>query len=271
MLRIIHFVQNLSLDITIGAMISSWFIGELLEVPVSGPMIAGLGIAIWLIYTADHLLDAQKAEGQIANPRHDFHRRYQKPILALALLFFGLGIFNAFQLPERTIYYGLVLVGLSGLYFLYLKLSPSQRFKELFAALVYTAGLFTGPLSLLSELGWPVLVLSLQFFLLAFANLLILPMYEQEIDQQQGVASVATRKGSKVVQFEARIAIALSYGLIMLVVFLSDRFDQESAVFTLMTTALLALVSKPSLFRQYQLYRLIGDGVFFLPALAWFL
>ena len=66
MLKIIHFVQNLSLDITAGAVIMTLFLGQVFEVEVSGTMVAGLAIAIWLIYTADHLFDAFKLKIAVA-------------------------------------------------------------------------------------------------------------------------------------------------------------------------------------------------------------
>ena len=56
--RVIHFVQNLSLDITAGAVVMSFFVAHLLGVALTVSMVIGLAIAIWLIYTLDHLKDA---------------------------------------------------------------------------------------------------------------------------------------------------------------------------------------------------------------------
>ena len=267
MLRIIHFVQNLSLDITAGAVISCWFICDFLGVATSVPMLSGLGMAIWLIYTADHILDARKATGEIVNPRHAFHRKYQKPVVGIAVLVFVIGVYNAFQLPLKTIYYGLVLVGLSGLYFVYLKTSITQRFKESFAALVYTAGLFAGPLSLVPELNWDMAILAGFFFLLAYANLLVLPLFEKEIDEQQGVVSIATRQGDFGVTFFFYVTVMLITLGAVLVVRFSDAFGYAPFLFILMSWSLFALISKPAFFHKYQLYRIVGDGIFFLPGL----
>ena len=268
MLRIIHFVQNLSLDITVGAMISCWFIGDFLQLDMPPSVIIGLGIAIWLIYTADHLLDARKASNTIVNPRHDFHRRYEKQVIILAIVIFCVGLYNAFHLPLNTIYYGVVLIGLSGLYFLYLRYSKAQTYKEILAALVYTAGLFTGPMSLISGTNTAIMGLALHFFLLAFANLLILPMFEIDMDEQQGVNSIATRKGDKSVQLMARIVLVFGFLLIIAQVYWNSSFVTIAPLFLIMYCSLLALLLRPKLFQNYQLYRLVGDGVFFLPALA---
>lgn len=267
MLRIIHFVQNLSLDITVGAVISCWFICDFLGVIPSIPMLSGLGMAIWLIYTADHILDARKAKGDLVNPRHAFHRKYQKPILIVAALVFGVGVYNAFQLPEKTIYYGLVLVGLSGLYFLYLKSSTTQRFKEAFAALVYTAGLFAGPLSLVAGLSWSTAVLASFFFLLAFANLLVLPLFEKEMDEKQGEVSIATRQGNFGVRSIFYVTVVLINLAAVFVILFSTSFGHAPYMFILMSWSLLALISKPTFFYKFQLYRIVGDGIFFLPGL----
>lgn len=268
MLKIIDFVQNLSLDIVAGAVISTLFFANALSVSLPSSVLIGLAIAIWLIYTADHLLDARKIDGEAINPRHNFHQRHFKLLAVVAVLIFGGGIFNMFFLPQATIYWGLALVLLSGLYFLFLKLSKSEKGKELFGALVYAAGIAVGPLSISESVEVIHIVLLAQFFLLASVNLMLFPIYETSMDIEEGISSVATRDLKKTI-FSIRIFLALSFILVVAEVIAFEGLDQEPAIMLLMSITLLVLFLYPQPFRKYRLYRILGDGVFFLPALVW--
>lgn len=45
-----------------------------------------LPLAVWVIYTGDHLLDAYRLQDQASTPRHRFHHRHFKLLLALAVI-----------------------------------------------------------------------------------------------------------------------------------------------------------------------------------------
>lgn len=266
--KIIAFVQNLSLDITAGAVISSFYLAQVFGVEMSNEMGIGLGIAIWLIYTADHLWDAYRVEGTAINPRHAFHQKYFKPILFLAGLLFAIGVYNTFQLPLQTIELGLGLVALTGFYFLYLRVSKLHRQKEFFAAFVYVAGIFIGPVSMLSTWDWLYLVLFVQFFLLAYVNLMLFPLFEMEEDNQQGMASIAINRGTK--PTKKRIGVALIINELIIVICIGFGFNDNKVQFMIlaMSLSLLLLIKAPPFLKKYNLYRIIGDGIFFLPGLA---
>lgn len=268
MLKIVHFVQNLSIDITIGALISSLFLCEFFGVSTSIEISVGLGIAIWLIYTADHLLDAMKAKDTATNPRHAFHFKYRKLLVVIAALLFAYGVYNATQLPVTTVYYGLILGSLSLAYFVYLKLSATQRFKELFAALVYTAGIFAGPFSLIEGWEWTYLMVFMQFFLLAYGNLLIFPLFERQMDEQQGITSIAVSLSESRLRRLIGLVLGVSavYGICLTTFF--EPFHRVGYIFILMTASLALLLSRPGWFQRYNLYRFVGDGIFWLPLIA---
>lgn len=266
--KIIAFVQNLSLDITAGAIISSLFVAKVFGVVLTFEIVLGLGIAIWLIYSADHLWDAYRINGQAVNPRHAFHQKYFKVLCGISLLVFGIGVYNMFQLPVETIKAGLGLVVLTALYFLYLKLSKTSSQKELFAAFVYVAGIFVGPISLLASWDWMYLVLLVQFFLLAYVNLMLFPLFEMEADNRQGMASIALNRGAK--STKRRIGVASVINEVIIVVCIGFGFNDNKAQFMIlaMSLTLLLLIQTPAFLKRYNLYRIIGDGIFFLPGLA---
>lgn len=266
--KIIAFVQNLSLDITAGAVISSLFVAKIFGVVLSFEIALGLGIAIWLIYSVDHLWDAYRVKGQAVNPRHAFHQKYFKVLIGAALLLFGIGVYNIFQLPIETIKVGLGLVVLTALYFLYLKLSKTSSQKELFAAFVYVAGIFVGPVSLLESWDWMYLVLFIQFFLLAYVNLMLFPLFEMEADNKEGMTSIALNRGTK--STKKLIGVASIINEIIIVVCIGFGFNDNKAQFMIlaMSLTLLLLIQAPPFLKKYNLYRIIGDGIFFLPGLA---
>ena len=86
--KLYKYLQILSIDVCLGACISCWMIAHYLEVSLSFWTYAVLACTVWLIYTADHLLDAYKISKQLkekaTTDRHIFHQHYFKPIVGVA-------------------------------------------------------------------------------------------------------------------------------------------------------------------------------------------
>lgn len=244
---------------------SCLFVGAVFGVNIDKHMLIGLGIAIWLIYTFDHLRDAHKSLTRPVNPRHAFHYDYKGVLIGVAGIVFLGGIINAFYLPSRTIQLGLLLAFLSGCYFLYIHRSKKQANKELFAALGYTAGVFTAPFGLLEEGNWTYWIIMFQFFLMAYANLMIIPLYELEIDEGDNINSVARNLGLKKTEMIIRVVMGLS--LLIMLLFLGFLQIEQRAqfVFMAMGLSLLILLTKHPILKKGMLYRIICDGIFFLP------
>jgi len=266
MLKIIHFIQNLSLDITAGAVIMTLFLAKVMNVDLSLNMVVGLSIAIWLIYTIDHLLDAHKSKERAVNPRHAFHQKYFKVISSVALLVFAIGLWNLKYLPEETLLFGAILAVVSGAYLLYSFKSKKPFNKEVFAAFVYTAGVSTAPLSIANSIDGVQAILVLQIFVLAYANLLIIPLYEHDIDIEDHHASVATLKGASMVK--QRVLLLCSLNIILFAIqFLLLKSYPIQGIILMMTFVLFTLINRQVWFKKYQLFRILADGIFFLPGI----
>ena len=249
MLKIIHFAQNLSLDITIGAVVMTLFIAKVLQVDLTIPMIGGLAIAIWLIYTVDHLLDAKKFQEESVNPRHAFHQRNFKLVSSVALIVFFVGLWNLKFLPERTLYYGFVLVALSGLYLTYSFISKKALNKEVFAAFVYTAGISTAPISLNVYIDGLQAILILQVFLLAYANLMTISLYELEMDIEDHHASVATLKGASRVRQTILLLTSMNFLLFATQFVLMKSYPYEGIIL-LMNFVIFILIQRQNLLKS---------------------
>src|SRR5690554_6802588 len=85
-------LQILSIDIVLGACAGMLFFDRLIGADLRMLLYVLLGLAVWCIYTFDHLLDAKQIKKTASTPRHAFH---QKHFRTLAIL---LGIFGSFGL-----------------------------------------------------------------------------------------------------------------------------------------------------------------------------
>lgn len=268
MSKVIHFVQNLSLDITLGAVISCAFIAQRLGVHLTLHMYLGLAIAIWLIYTIDHLIDAGKATKKPSNPRHAFHFQHRKMMLWVALGVFTLGLINAFFLPQTTLLIGLLLVVLAGLYFLYLKIRKQQVYKAYLAAFVYSSGIMVAPLSQLDGFTTELLYLFTTFFLLALVNLMLIPLYEVKMDEDDAQPSMPIRKGIHATEHKIRIALIINFMVVAGYGYHHTLSLVEGLVLLLMPMVLFILLFSRTFFAKCYLYRILADGIFFLPGLS---
>lgn len=188
----------LSLDVVFGAIAGMLFFERLLRVDLDWQEYALLGLAVWCIYTADHLMDARKLASGHVEDRHHFHLIYQKPLLAM------LGIVGAVGLVWAILFFGFsqkLFFG-AGLGMLILgimlgvrKLASKQvRLKELSSAVFYVVGIAWLPWYQTPEIDytWTALGLTILYMGLAYLNLIMLSSLDTESDKEAGFSSIAT-------------------------------------------------------------------------------
>lgn len=259
-------IQNLSLDVTAGAVISSLFVAKVFNVQLSLNMLFGLGIAIWLIYTIDHLLDGHFASNQPKNRRHAFHQRHKIKLLFFSCIVFLLGLINLTYLPDMTIKFGLVLAAFVLFYFGSLHLLKINKtwHKEILAAIIYTVGVFAAPLSQMDLIRWQEVLFIAQFFLLVITNLFLFPVYEHEIDRQDQLQSIVTTKG-KVFVNQLILGMILLNLILMMAAIIFEQSYESTLILLSMNLVLFLLWKWPGVFQVNDRYRFLGDGIFFLP------
>src|SRR6478736_436347 len=76
-------INALSLDVAGGAVICALFFAQLLKVNLFPQGLAALGLAVWIVYTGDHLLDAKRLREQASTFRHGFHQQHFKLLAVL--------------------------------------------------------------------------------------------------------------------------------------------------------------------------------------------
>lgn len=251
----------LSLDVASGAIISSIFFAKIYGVSPSLISLLSLGFTVWLIYTADRLLDVWDSKGEVSSERHQFHKKNQN-ILVRCLVFItiidaGLIFFMPVLIIKRGLFLSMMVIG-------YVLLRRNLYiFKEFFVAILYTAGVILPAIpatSIKPNEYLPILL----FFLIALLNLIIFSWYERERDIDDKQESIATKIDEQTIRSILHVlffvALAISGSIILL-----TKAYYVSMVLTMMTTTHLLIFWSKNLFERDSLYRLVGDAAFLFP------
>lgn len=236
-----------------------------------------LALVVFIIYTADRLLDVRKHETvgtkQGLTERHRFHYQHAPllwrlvagtAIMALMLLFF---------LPPSVIKFGLILGGICvayvGAVFRLPPRHPALLLKEPLVAILYATGVWGSVWVQRPVVTYVELAEYLMFVGIAFQNLLLFAVMEQHDSPAQSLFSLATQWGSDRCATIVRwLTVAIVAAGLILCFLTKDRFAQRSAlVLVLMSIALYGIQRYPAYFIKNERYRWLGDGVFWMPGL----
>ena len=262
------YISYLSVDVAIGAVISSAFVSKLLEVYVPTIVYITLGLVVWSIYTFDHLIDARKGKDQIRLPRHQFHLKHFSRISASLMIALAMILCCLFMLPSQVIIVGTALGLIVILYFISINFLNWKNVyhKEFTVALVYFSGILVGPVSSVDfTFEFSQWFYLFSFFILVLLNLLIFSKYDQQADRDNNFPSiyrVINRPlASGFIYFLMLIFTSLiGYDLLV-------DLTSISAILGLMFIILcfIHFYAHTNLCKSY--YRYLGDGIFILPVL----
>lgn len=258
----------LSLDITAGAIIFMYFLSMEFGTPVHWSEAVALGLAVWIIYTVDHLLDARIANKPIS-PRRKFHRQYFKVLFFFTASAFCFGLWVMTLLSREIMITGGVLATLTVSYLTFIQIYERFAFKEILVAIGYAGGVSLIPFSYLELVvawHWGSIVL---LFLTALINLILFSWFERKQDQEEGFTSLVLVVGEEKVSMILGVIFVLvmiGTGVIMQV-----GLSLTLAIFFLLAVAINFCLSRYSFFfSQNNRYRGAIDAVFLLP-LVWLL
>jgi hypothetical protein len=257
-------VNALSLDVAAGAVICAAFFAELFNVDVLPQGLAALGLAVWIVYTADHLLDANRLKNQASTFRHQFHQRHFKLLAALLLVACVMEFVLLFFLRKPIFYNGLWLGLGVGVYVVINRWL--SYFKEVAGALLYSAGVFLPTFSLTYQPFqiFDELIL-LQFLLIVFTNLVLFSWmdYEHDIkDRSRSLITLVSKDRGRVIIWFLFIAFFI------LNAFTISVHGKPTVIFFIMELILFLIFLFPSYFQKEERFRFIGDAIFFLPIIA---
>lgn len=252
----------LSVDVAVGAMCSAIFFDHIFQTDITHYSIISLGLTVWIIYTADHLLDARKTKTLATTNRHRFHQHYFSVLFVVMILATCINTVVLLYIRKPALITGIVLIVLV---MLYLLIQQRLKFlKEIFVALVYTAGVLLPAASntQMNWESWPWITI-IQFFLIALLNLIIFSWFDFENDIQDKRASFVTIFGKK----GGQVCIVILFIMVTMLLAYTFTTRLETVILIMMNAMLLFMFRFRSYFFLHDRYRLLGDAIFFLPVL----
>ena len=274
-IRLLQKLSILSIDVVIGSLFCGVFVVKLLDVQPGFAWWIVLHFSVWIVYSLDHLIDGIMYKNSTQTLRQCFYYNHRKEVLILIFILSIINIILGFIfLEKQIIYFGLILGLFTGTYLLFVYFFGKKKQlllqKELFVAIIYTTGIWGGPVSLLDyHLTIDLVIILLGFFLLVFADILILNLYEKESDRLNNFHSFVLYFGEKVSVYLIRILIFLVFfmGLYQTIMASDIKIAIASKLLMLMCIVLLVLLNYQGKFNKRSVYRVVGELVFWIPGL----
>lgn len=266
-----QFFQLISLDVALGAVVSSVFIGDAWERKAGVLDLVLLFLAVWVIYLFDRLIDVYPLKEKASTERHRFFQRNFSALFVLVLVLVGAALTIVIQNDIKPLEEGFVLSAIMLGYFLanyFWKAFSRSGLKELLVAFIYTIGvhlpfLKNGLADAYSSTKAVTLIL---FFFLAIINLVMFSQVDREKDEKDGRESVASSIGEKTLMYFTG-GVFLSYFVLVLIIWKDFPF-LHSSVLLVQGLVLFLLWWKPFFFLKTGSFRILGDAVFLIPAIA---
>ncbi|MCH6236595.1 hypothetical protein [Cognataquiflexum rubidum] len=235
--KILHYFNLLSLDVVLGAMAGMLFFSDLLDVDIPSLAYFLLGMAVWSIYTWDHLMDARSALDMPQSLRHQFHQKYFRFLLPLVFSCILIGCVLLFISVELKFLLtpGIVLGAVIVVWMGSLKIAGAKVswLKEISTALIYVLGISLAPFARLDFdlVDQNFYIFAFIYFLAALVNLLMLSYLDAEEDQKDGFGSVLVlipKAGLKnIITLLGVVGIGM---LVILAIFLPSFYHVHSVI-----------------------------------------
>jgi len=270
LLKFYRLLNILSIDVALGAVCCAAWFAVLFEVTLRPYALVSLGLTVWIIYTADHLLDARKVIGTASTDRHRFHQKNFTVLLTILAMAIVLDLLVIFFIRKEVFNSGIVLSGVMMIYFLlqhYLR-----HFKEFVVAILFSCGVLlpAWSLSAVSADFGTVLIIG-QFVLTALLNLLLFSWFDHNNDIKDKRESFVTLVGERISRQIILFLFVLNAILILVSLLYSSNLVLQELIIFLMNFTLVVIFIQPKRFEVNDRFRLIGDCIFLFPVLYFFL
>lgn len=261
-LSIYRTINTLSIDVAVGAMCSALFLGGVLQANISYVAVAVLGLVVWTIYTADHLLDVTrlaKTGLPCRTPRHQFHQRYFKKLSVVLIIVCLLILVLLLFIPQQIVIAG---IGLTTIVALYLLLNSFLSFgKEFIITIGYVGGVLVPAQISVEQLLFSSTIL-LCFFITVLFNVLVFSYFDFEIDKIENKKSFVRVIGLNQVHFLLVLLFFVQLGL-------SITHHAPAAILLITMTSIMAGILYFKVSIGLLMCRIIGEAIFLLPGFYW--
>jgi 4-hydroxybenzoate polyprenyltransferase len=153
------------------------------------------------------------------------------------------------------------------------KVSPYVQ-KELGIALVYSIGIALPAFSLSPfSFTLPIWIILLQVFLLAYINLIEFSLFEVKEDVEEGQISIARILGVRKTAYIIKVLLLINFliALINLTLNFTYQIFIAEIILIVMNSSLFCIYWQQEKLRINERYRIVGDAIFILPGLLYFL
>lgn len=186
-----YYWNVLSLDIVSGSVASAWFASSILHTKMRTAFWFLLPASVWVIYSADHLVDGWKLREKSENERHEFH--YKNRIFLSIITLSTAALCLACGILFLREWVSTVALIIGSFVFLHVVLSYFQLsffWKECSVAVLYTAGVWFGPILLTKNDFGETWIPCCLFFIAALCNSFVNSYMEREIDRKENAESI---------------------------------------------------------------------------------
>lgn len=277
-----NFLQNfnryfsmLSIDVVFGAVAGMLFFSKLFHTDMNPLVYQVLGMAVWCIYTLDHVLDSRQLTSPVSS-RFTFYQKYGGILMLFVVPIALCGLFLAYRVLGlgRELYLSLGLVAIILLTMLLLRKAGKAAglIKEFSTAVFYVLGIAWIPLLRLEviEWTWQNLLFIPAYIGLAFLNLLMFSFLDRKEDEIHGFASAALKiEPLKLLVWIRRLAFLLIFLTLAGFIFLPSFYRPFACVVLLIALVHYLTFFQTSISTEAKRGRM--EASFMLPALLLFL
>jgi hypothetical protein len=269
----LKYISWLSIDVVFGAMAGMLFFEELFHASLQWPAYVLLALAVWCIYTLDHLLDVRMNSLAISE-RRTFHLTHWKTLAFLLSIAVILGLVGAFwwfswgKELQLTLALASMILGSK---VLIRKAGPGWM-KELSISLFYVVGIVWLPLLRSNgiDLDWQDLAFLPVYVSLAFLNLLMLSFLDQDEDQKNGFFSaISSLHPVKLIQWIRILAFVNIFISLAGFIMLSSFYRPYACILLLIGLVHYLTFFQAGLSSEQKRMRM--EASFMLPVLLFFL
>ncbi len=273
-IRILGILNTLSIDIAIGAVMSAVFANTVFRFRAEAWYYLVLFLSVWVVYTADHLIDALKNKEKTFSRRHLFYyRHFRSVVYAIVVLTLAIAHLLYAHFQPVLLGFGLAIGSSSAMYLFFVSRSKRPSLwlmKELYVALIYTAGIWGFPVWMRAPFAWKFWLFPFRFFLLVFFVLLVYSRYDAEEDRKDGYFGMASAYYPGKIKKLMRMILWLSILLFVPPLWIFDypRIVMYEIIFGAMWSLSVFLYCKDEILQKDYRYRILGEWIFFLPGIV---
>ncbi len=269
-MKLFYIIRLFSLDIVAGALAALAFAASVMEADLKLSYYLIMGLTVWLIYAADHLMDGAKTRGKSDSETANFFYTYKIPIILVFLIILVLDFrLIVYILDEKIVQFGMG-PGIAAVIYLLMNryYDGAQKWlfiKELWVAIIYTLAIWGGPVIFGGDTVNAVQMMMIASFgLIVLGNVLIYSIYERESDIRDNNKSIVRDFGLPAAVNGATLALTISMLTALTAYILMGASLPHILPLLLISASMLLILSFPAVFSKGKRYGIFADLVLLL-------